>query len=359
VSDVNRPAPAPGDGDDLRRLATSILLPATEAAELDDRLLAFFGAGGRSLLLGESREEYVARRMSPDRERRETAAMIATVIARAHEVAGAPVLIGLDAEIGGIERLAHLVGRLPSQSEAIQMSNEELAKACRATAEALRALGVSLVMAPILDVLDAPNRWLDGRHLGPAPNVVERVGVAFIEAFESAGVATTAKHFPGHRGLLTDPAVEPEAVVPGDRESALADLQPFRAAIRAGVSCVMTGPGTVEAFDPDRPALLSPSVVSLLREDGGFDGLVVSDDLDAASVLHGRGLDQALVEALQAGNDLMMVAASNDLAALSETVVAAVEDGRVDRLRLEQAAARVDRLASLSVLASGADIHKR
>lgn len=338
---------------DVHRLATSVLFPATEAVELDDRLLAFFRAGGRSLLLGESREEYVARRMSPAREQRETAGTLAAVCARAGEVAGAPVLVAVDAEVGGIERLAHLVGRLPGRAEAIGMSAGELATACRATAEALRALGISLVLAPIVDVLDAANAWLEGRHLGPDPRVVERVGVAFIEAFESAGVATTAKHFPGHRGLLTDPAVETVAVVPGDRVSALADLQPFRAAIRAGVSCVMTGPGTVTAFDPDRPALLSPAVVSLLRGDLGFDGLVVSDDLDAASVLHGRTLDQALVEALRAGNDLLMVAASNDLAALAEGVVAAVADGRLEWSRLETAAARVDRLARSRTPAGG------
>ncbi len=338
--------------DDLRRQAHSVLLPAMETTDLDAGLLGFLRDGGRALLLGESRAEYVARRMSEQRVRTETADDLRTLTRTAATVAQAPVLVAMDVELGGIQRASHLVPALPIRLEAAGMDDGELASRLGGTARALRALGVNLALAPILDLMDGPNPWLDGRHLGPDPELVRRVAVLQVRVFEDAGVATTAKHFPGHRGLRTDPAVEARAVVPGDPSGAHRDLEVFREAIRAGASCVMTGPGTIAALDPERPALLSRDVVGLLRDDLRFDGLVISDDLDAAAVLHGRTLEQALVEALRAGNDLVMVAATNRLDALADVLVDAVREGTLGAGRLAEAAARVDALASLRGRAS-------
>ncbi|MDQ8046353.1 MAG: glycoside hydrolase family 3 N-terminal domain-containing protein [Patulibacter sp.] len=333
------------DREELLRDAHAVLLPAIADLVLDDALRSFLRAGGRSLLLGETREEYVGRRMAEARRAAESADDVRAVIREVAAAADRPVLIAADVELGGIERFPHLVGALPDRAAARSLDDAPLAEHCARVAAGLRDLGVTVSLAPILDVLDAPNGWLDGRHWGPDTAAVSRLGRIYVEAFEAAGVATTIKHVPGHRGLGTDPAVERDAVVPVDLATLDADLEPFRIAIAAGASCAMTGPGTIAALDADRPALLSPVVIDRLRSGLGFAGLVISDDLDAATVLDGRTIQEATVEALAAGNDLLLVAASNDLPSLAGALVDAIDAGHLPASRLTEAAARVGALA--------------
>lgn len=331
---------------ELLRAAHAVLFPATAETTLDASLRRFFAAGGRSLLLGETRDEYVARRMGGARVAGETPAGLRALTAEVAELAGRPVLVAADVELGGIERFPHLTAALPTRAEVALLTDAALAERCAATATTLRALGVNVSLAPIVDLLDASNAWLDGRHWGADPALTARLAAVYVEAFERSGIATTVKHFPGHTGLATDPAIEDDAVVPGDRAVAEAALEPFRVAVAAGASCVMTGPGTVVAYDAEHPALLSRAVVDALRTDLGFTGLVISDDLDAAAVLRDRTIGEAAVLAIDAGNDLLMVAASNDLTALATALVDAVESGTVARARLLDAAARVGALAT-------------
>lgn len=326
---------------ELRRLATGVLLPATAESAAGPKLTAFLRRGGRALLLGEDRAEYVARRMSAARRRTETHEAFAALIAAIAAPAPGPVLVAIDQELGGIQRAHDLVPALPSVAEAPTLPPAALAAACARTARGLRELGIGMALGPIVDLIDGPQPWLDGRHLGDDAERTGRIAATYVRAFEAAGVATCPKHFPGHRGLRTDPAVEARAVVPGDLAAVTRDLRPFDAAIRAGATAVMVGPAVVPALDPDRPALLSPAVVRALRDDLGFRGLVVSDDLDARSVLDGRTLHEAAVAALGSGNDLLMVSAANDLPAIAEALATAVEHGTLEEARLTAAAARV------------------
>lgn len=332
--------------DELRRLAASVLLPATAESRLPAELAAFLRSGGRSVLLGETRAEYVARRMSDDRRRRETPEAFAALIGAIQDATPAPVLVALDQELGGIQRAHDLAPALPGIAEVPGLSPDALRAACAATARGLRALGVGLALGPIVDLVDGPQPWLGGRHHGDDPAATARIGAAYVAAFEAAGVATCAKHFPGHRGLRADPAVDPVAVVPGDRAALGPGLEPFRAAIAAGASAVMVGPATVPGLGAPEPALLAPIVLRLLRDELGFSGLVVSDDLDAASVLHERTVPEAAVASLRAGCDLLLVSAENDLPALTGAIARAVQEGALEAERLAAASAAVDAVAS-------------
>jgi beta-N-acetylhexosaminidase len=327
--------------DDLFRHASATLLPAIGSLTLDARMEDFLRGGGRAVLLGEDRDEYVARRMAEQRVAAETCDDVEAATAAIRQLAGAPALVAVDEELGGIERFAHLAGTLPSALDAAGMDPDHLAEACAEVGGRLRALGVTMTLAPILDVIDSENPWLYRRHLGPEPEIVARVAVAYVRGMEQAGVRTTAKHFPGHRGVTTDPAVQRSALIPGDAAQVRADLEPFRAACAAGVSCVMIGPGTSAALDASQPAILSPAVIAVLRQDLAFDGLVVSDDLDAAAVLGRRTVPEVACAALAAGNDLLLVSAENDLAELAEGIVVAVEQERLPEERLLAAAGRV------------------
>jgi beta-N-acetylhexosaminidase len=325
--------------------ARAVLLPAIADLTLTDELRRVLDAGGRTILLGETRPEYVARRMSDVRRRDETRDDIAAFCAEVRRRAG-PSLVALDEEPGGISRLHGLVPRLPEAEGLSALSTAEIEEAAREMAASAAALGVSLFLAPVVDVVSGRNSWLAGRTLGRDPAEVGRIAAAWVRGVQSGGVAATAKHFPGHHDMTGDPAVE-IAEVTGRAADLVHGLAPFRQVIAAGVRAMMTGPALVPAMDPVLPSSLSPTTIRALREDFGFAGLVVSDDLDAAATLRGeRDVPQAAVAALSAGSDLLLLSAENPLDGIADEIRAAVADGRLPEARLAEAAERVRNLAA-------------
>ena len=201
----------------------------------------------------------------------------------------------------------------------------------------------SFVLAPVLDLAsDSP--WLAVRLVGDAADAA-RVGAVFVRGMERAGVATAPKHFPGHRGLKTDPTLSTDTVVPVDRRQLVADLAPFQAAIEAGARCVMVGPGTLPAVDPNESAVYSPAVLDLLRTECRFSGVLISDDLDAASIARGRGVADVAMAAMGAGNDVLLLSSDADLDGVTARLAAGT-----DERRLAEAAERVARLGRPTTL---------
>jgi len=329
--------------EELSRDAHAVLFPAFDGLDLDTTLVSFLYSGGKTLLLGESRAEYVGRRMSDERQKRETQQQFKDLATKARGIAG-PVLIGVDQELAGIQRLHNLVSPLPDLKTARQLSSAEIEKAAKDTAEAAKKLGVNLFLAPILDVVRGPNPWLDGRALGGEVDEVARISAAFIRGVQSAGVAATAKHFPGHPVTPEDPALA-EAVVSGTAREILDLASPFRVAINAGVKIVMTGPALIPSLDPHWAASLSPKIVGMLRADFGFEGLIMSDDLDAPGILRGASLIDSAIASLAAGVDLLLLAAGPHLPGVVEGIVQAVERRELSASRLKEAANRVRVLA--------------
>jgi beta-N-acetylhexosaminidase len=328
----------------LVRDAHAVLFPAFASLSLDDTLRRYLAQGGVSLLLGETREEYLARAMSGTRKENERAEDIQRLVADARR-AGSDVIIAVDQELGGIERLHRLAPPLPSIDAARAMPDSVLAAACEATARAAAGLGITLFLAPIVDVMtEDPHPWLNGRTLGRDPAEVSRLAAAYVRGVQAGGVAATAKHFPGFPKLRADPAIE-EARLAGGREVLNDSLAAFRAVIDAGVQAVMLGPAVVESLDPVRAASLSPAVVGLLRHDLGFSGLIISDDLDSRATLLDWTVEEVAVMALQAGAELLLVAAGDHLDALVRAIVGAVETGALPEETLTKAARKVRQLA--------------
>lgn len=331
----------------------AVLMPISKTLEIDGWLESFFTHGGRSLLVASSSGEYVARRIGLSRSRSETAEDFISFTTGVCEMAGTGVLVAVDAESGGVQRLKHLLAPMPSAAAASDMSDSQLGAAFAAYAEGARRLGVSMFLGPVMDMVSGPDTWLDGRTMIDDHSRMVPVGLQYVLAVQQAGIMATAKHFPGHPHLSGDPIRE-RVTLTIDEDEVLYHLQPFRALIDGGVAAVMLGPVTVAAIDPESPAGTSRVIVELLRRDMGFTGLIVSDDLSAESTLVGRSLADAAVSAVAAGVELLLIPGSGAVAEVAAGIGDAVRRGTVSRSRLARAADKIRRTAHMHALTSNA-----
>ena len=323
----------------LDRDAYAVLLPGLTVLEMDEEINQFFSRGGSSILLAEDRREYLNRRMSPHRIAHETSDSFHSFLKKARQLAG-PLLVAVDQELGGTQRLHRLVPPLPSAADAFEMPDDQIEKQCAQVGAGAKALGVNMFISPIVDVVTGTQPWLTGRALGPDARQVARIASAYIRGVQSQGVIATAKHFPGYRELWNDPAVEDSRQL-GSRADLEEGFQAFRKVFQTEVRAVMVGPAVVEALDPKESASTSKIIVDLLRKEFGFQGLIVSDDLDSKSVMQADSVEEVAVRSLAAGVDLLLLAAGPQVESVAKALIAAVDNGRVPRSRLVEAAEKV------------------
>jgi beta-N-acetylhexosaminidase len=248
------------------RDAHAVILPAFDTMTLRDSVKRFLENGGCSILLGESRPEYVARKVSDDRRSTETADTFLRVTEEASGLAG-NLLVAVDQEIGGICRLHDLTPQFAPIEQLTGYQTMDFEKICAFVAADAKNLGVNCFLAPILDVVTGANPWLSGRTWSTDPNEIARISCAYIRGVQSAGVAATAKHFPGFHHIELDPATEPEAMVTEKADAFKPGFIPFAAAIENGVEIAMVGPSIVQAFDTEKPASISPKVIGMLKKE--------------------------------------------------------------------------------------------
>jgi beta-N-acetylhexosaminidase len=210
----------------------------------------------------------------------------------------------------------------------------------RITAEEARAIGVQWNFFPDADVNSNPdNPIINTRSFGEDPAQVSQMVAAYISAAHAAGMLTTAKHFPGHGDTSTDTHLGVAAVTGNRDRLNSVELPPFRSAIAAGVDAVMVAHVTVPALepDPDRVATTSPAIVTgLLKQQLGFRGLVVTDALDMGALTrhYSNRIGRAAVDALKAGNDLLLIPA--DLGASYSAVLSAARSGEVAQTQIDE-----------------------
>jgi beta-N-acetylhexosaminidase len=206
-----------------------------------------------------------------------------------------------------------------------------------ALAAELRAVGVNLDYAPVLDIWTNPaNQVIGDRALADRAEVVARLGRVMVRALQGAGVAACGKHFPGHGDTVADSHDElPLVEHPPDRLEAV-ELEPFRAAIAEGVATIMTAHVLVQSVDDTRPASLSRTLVTdWLKVKLHFGGVVLCDDLGMKAVAT-RPLGDIAVDAIDAGNDLVLLCNSTT----EEQVVALETAGQLPSARLDDALVR-------------------
>ncbi|MBS7812214.1 glycoside hydrolase family 3 protein [Roseococcus pinisoli] len=222
-------------------------------------------------------------------------------------------LLAIDHEGGTVQRLteAHGMTRLPSARDVA--AGLSPAEACGIYAQAgreLAAVGFDVNLGPVVDVDDPtnPSIGISGRAYGTDPQLIASYGEAFVEGFSGTGIICAAKHFPGHGRSTGDSHYHAADISATWTED---ELEPFVRLIASNhpPPMVMTGHLRLDQVAPDgRPATISaPIVTGLLRERLGYRGVVVTDDLDMKAVNHLMGRKEALVQAIAAGNDLIMI----------------------------------------------------
>lgn len=259
------------------------------------------------------------------------------------------VLVSVDQEGGPVQRLIRGFTRLPAMRQLGSTQSEELARRVGdLVGQELSAVGIDVNFAPVLDVDSNPdNPVIAERAFSSAPELVARLGCAYIAGLQGRGIAACAKHFPGH-GDTTEDSHTALPVVHHDRQHIeQIELVPFRAAVTAGVACVMTAHVVYDSLDARMPATLSQPVLSLLRKQLGFEGLVISDDLEMQAITQHFDFKEALGEAVRAGVDHFLCCHAYERSHLAiDHLTSLVQEGKLSIAQLEQAAARHARLVN-------------
>ena len=256
-----------------------------------------------------------------------------------------PVLISIDQEGGRVSRLPKGFSIFPGGAQlAACHSPEWVYRVAEATAKELRAVGINMNLAPVLDVATHPaNPVIGDRAFGANPVLVSTLGLTMIAGFQDNNVIACGKHFPGHGDTGADSHKELPRVAQGLRRLREVELRPFLHTIQNGLASIMTAHVLYPALDPDEPATLSRRIVTgLLREGMGFKGVVITDDLEMAAISDRHGPGEAAVKAIEAGADLVLICHDEDkqLAAM-EAVARAVKQKRISEARIEQSLLRI------------------
>ncbi|MGV9303223.1 glycoside hydrolase family 3 protein [Nonomuraea sp. NPDC003727] len=327
----------PNPGRDLLRLADSVILPGFVGTTPPDWLRRRLSGGLAGVVL-------FSRNIADP-------AQVAALTSALHAENPA-ALVGVDEESGEVTRLEVAQGSSRPGSYALGVVDdvaltEELA---RDLGRDLAAAGITIDFAPSADVNSNPGNPVIGlRAFGADPELVARHTRAFVRGLQATGVAACAKHFPGHG----DTAVDSHYGVPVVAGEIEEHLSPFRAAIDEGVRAIMTGHLLVPRYDDQRPATLSPHVLTaLLREELGFDGVVITDGIEMAAVSGAYGVGGASAMAIAAGADAICVGGerSDEATAVEvrDAIAHAVLEGRLPEERLAEAARRVTGLGAWS-----------
>lgn len=265
-----------------------------------------------------------------------------------------PVFLAVDEEGAGVARVADALGLKKADSAAEIGESGDANNAYNTYKEIgtyLTEYGFNLNFAPVADVLTDPdNDAIGERSFGSDPAVVSSMVASSVTALEEVGVTACMKHFPGQGDANGDTH---EGLASSDRtleEIKATELQPFAAGMEAGAQMIMVGHFTVPAIDEDNtPASLSKKVITdLLREEMGYNGVVITDALNMSAVSEYYDSAQACIMAFKAGADMVLM--PEDFEAAYEGVLAAVKDGTISEARINDSLRRVYRIKYKSTI---------
>ena len=255
------------------------------------------------------------------------------------------IMVCVDQEGGSTVRFTEGFDPPPPMREVGGAGVDAAAKVGRRLAMDLLSVGIDLDLAPVMDVDSNPaNPVIGPRSFGSEPGVVSACGAAMIDAMQSRGLAACAKHFPGHGDTDLDSHHDLPVLRHGMDRIRKIELPPFEAAIKVGVAAIMTTHVVFDAIDPGVPATMSRAAIEgLLRGELGFEGVVISDDLEMAAIAESTEVGEAAIRTVEAGVDLLLCCHRPDrqrrvIDALADAVVA----GRLTETRIDESIRRLE-----------------
>lgn len=259
---------------------------------------------------------------------------------------GIPLLLSADCEYGTVDIVGHETRAYPPLMGRTAAGDLDLAREVSAAiARDMVGMGLNLNHQPVADVHTNPDNPVIGvRSPGITPKTVSTYATAALEGIHAEDQIAVAKHFPGHGDTERDSHMELPHVT-YDRETLeRIHLPPFKTMIDRGVDCVMTSHVVVECLDPDLPATLSPTILTdLLRDELGFEGVVITDAMMMDAIADNYPVGEAAVRAIEAGADLILTGyvPANDLLETRDAIVDAIESGRLSESRLDESVERI------------------
>jgi len=289
----------------------------------------------------------------------ESAQQLVELTATIRSLIEVPPIIALDQEGGRVDRLREIYSPMPSAD--LFRASGDAAVAARMgeiAAEALRTLGFNVNFAPVLDIArdDSSNNGLKGRYLGSNLAEVVRLAGAYLEGLQHGGVVGVGKHFPGLGGAIIDSHSELPTIDRSRDEILKEDVAPYTelfSKINARLNAVIVAHAHYPAFDGPSPLPSSISrniVTGLLREELGFKGLTITDDMEMGAISATREVPEAAVMAVEAGIDMVMIADSHSpgrATAAWEAMVKAANDGRITRGHISRSFDHIARIKSM------------
>jgi len=256
-----------------------------------------------------------------------------------------PLFIAIDQEGGPVARLQPPFTQFPGNPA--MHHPEDAAHFARVTAMELKPLGINMNMAPVLDVVpEGVNSIMAGRAFGSDPGWVSKMGMTVIDHLQRRGIMAVAKHFPGiGRTILDSHLALPDLEIDPKRLADF-DLVPFESAIRGNVAGIMLSHIRYTGIDPVWPASLSPTITAdLLRRKMGYNGVVMTDDLDMGAIKPSHDIDTAIGQILSADVDVALICHKGpDIQAAYEKILTSLTDSHVLRQMGRQSVERILRL---------------
>ena len=260
------------------------------------------------------------------------------------QTANRPLLLAIDQEGGQVARLRDGFTAIPPMRAVGASGSAALSRQLgKLIARELRAVGFDMNYAPVLDIDTNPdNPIIAARSFGRTPELVTELGLALAAGLQEGGVAACGKHFPGHGDTSQDSHLELPTLPHAMDRLERVELAPFRAAAKAGIASFMTAHVIFEAVDSKYPATMSRAVLTgILREKLGYDGMVVTDDVEMKAIADNYGVEEAVLLGLGAGVDHFLCCHTAELAHRAiDAIVGAVEGGKLSQSIIDSATRR-------------------
>ena len=248
------------------------------------------------------------------------------------------LFIAVDQEGGRVSRFLFL-DELTSQQD-IKNADQAFAVA-RVRGKELKEMGVNINFSPVLDVASSSHDFISRRAFKGDATEVASLGTAMLRGYQEAGIISTAKHFPGHGGTNVD-SHKRLPIINRDAQGMASALFPFRVAIQGGAPMIMVGHIQIAQIDPNVPATLSSRAMNILRNELGYRGVIITDDLGMGAITQSHSLSAGAIESIKAGADIVLVVRNAaDYNTIYESLRASAVRGDISEHRINESVTRI------------------